>query len=302
MEDNLKILAETALISKNYEQAYNYYSQLLERNTNNKDYWKGKAYAACNLSNLDQSRVFEAITLLNAANKILQISDLEKAEISNELLKVGEIKLKEGIHQFETEVEKRFNLLQIPAGTLYEVHKTRKLKIKIDVGAQYRPALIEIFELMAFACDLCPTKENYKRLISNFNRIFEHSKSNLDYFGGLNTATELNSKTLNIWNQASNKLRELDPSFLIEDHSPKPSSGCFIATAATGDYNNIDVLILRDFRDNTLCKSKRGQRFIESYYRNSPPIADFISNRPIFKKIVLHLFIHPLAIISRIVD
>ncbi len=58
--------------------------------------------------------------------------------------------------------------------------------------------------------------------------------------------------------------------------STTPLSNCFIATAAYGSAMEPDVMILRNFRDETLLKSSSGREFVETYYKVSPPIADFI--------------------------
>lgn len=59
--------------------------------------------------------------------------------------------------------------------------------------------------------------------------------------------------------------------------------GCFIATAAYGTYMEDEVLLLRNFRDDTLRQSKLGNAFIDAYYTVSPPIADFIRDSEILK-------------------
>ena len=77
----------------------------------------------------------------------------------------------------------------------------------------------------------------------------------------------------------------------VEDSKSK----CFIATATMGDCNHPDVLTLRQWRDLYLLKKSWGPRVVEFYYRTSPPIAKFISEKPILKKTVRHIFIKPFA-------
>jgi len=67
---------------------------------------------------------------------------------------------------------------------------------------------------------------------------------------------------------------------------PPPSGGCFIATAAYGTPMAEEIQILRDFRDEYLLTNPMGQILVELYYRNSPPIAEFITEHPSLKPIV----------------
>jgi len=62
--------------------------------------------------------------------------------------------------------------------------------------------------------------------------------------------------------------------------------GCFIATAAYGTPMAKEVRSLCEFRDDVLLKYPAGRNFVEFYYKTSPPIADFIRNRPDLKAMV----------------
>ena len=58
------------------------------------------------------------------------------------------------------------------------------------------------------------------------------------------------------------------------------SSSCFIATVVYGDVEAPEVITLRAFRDNVLKKSAWGRSFIATYYRLSPPIAEWLKTKP----------------------
>jgi hypothetical protein len=54
------------------------------------------------------------------------------------------------------------------------------------------------------------------------------------------------------------------------------SEGCFIATAVYGSYDAPEVLVLRNFRDNTLSKTTIGMIFIRFYYAISPKFSRYV--------------------------
>lgn len=58
---------------------------------------------------------------------------------------------------------------------------------------------------------------------------------------------------------------------------------CFIATAAYESPMDPAVRLLRRFRDNYLLETGIGTKFVEFYYKNSPPIAEVISNSPVLR-------------------
>lgn len=58
--------------------------------------------------------------------------------------------------------------------------------------------------------------------------------------------------------------------------------GCFIATAVYGDYNHVQVVKLRQFRDNCLLTNELGIKFVYMYYKHSPKFADYLKDKKIF--------------------
>lgn len=61
---------------------------------------------------------------------------------------------------------------------------------------------------------------------------------------------------------------------------------CFIATAAYGSPFERHVVLLREFRDSYLLTNRIGKWFVETYYRLSPPAAEFIKWHPYLKPVV----------------
>jgi len=61
---------------------------------------------------------------------------------------------------------------------------------------------------------------------------------------------------------------------------------CFIATAVFDTPLAQEVKILCEVRDKYLLQSEAGREFVRLYYKFSPPIAEFIKNRPLLKALV----------------
>jgi hypothetical protein len=70
---------------------------------------------------------------------------------------------------------------------------------------------------------------------------------------------------------------------------------CFIATAAYGTETADELDILRDFRDQVLLKNALGSRFVEAYYKVSPPVADFIAKNDFLRAVVREVLIDPIV-------
>ena len=77
---------------------------------------------------------------------------------------------------------------------------------------------------------------------------------------------------------------------------------CFIATAAYGTPTAVEIDELRRFRDEYLRESSLGNKFVEFYYENSPPIASFISQHEALRTIVREAFVDPVVTIVALTD
>ncbi len=78
---------------------------------------------------------------------------------------------------------------------------------------------------------------------------------------------------------------------LLDDKS------CFISTAAFGSNMATEVQIFRNFRDHFLVQSDFGRLFVKTYYKYSPPLANFIAESEVLK-FLARLFLYPLYFFS----
>lgn len=74
----------------------------------------------------------------------------------------------------------------------------------------------------------------------------------------------------------SSRIEKYDSSFEIK-------KGCFIATAVYGSYDSLEVVTLRQYRDNVLEESLCGRMFINIYYATSPTFVKWFGNSKWFK-------------------
>lgn len=73
------------------------------------------------------------------------------------------------------------------------------------------------------------------------------------------------------------------------------NENCFIATTCYGNYDNPEVIILRQFRDEKLLTSFLGKVFVNFYYSFSPFLATLISKSDLLKKLVRQYFLKPIV-------
>lgn len=67
------------------------------------------------------------------------------------------------------------------------------------------------------------------------------------------------------------------------------AKACYIATMVYGDYNHPQVMILRNFRDNTLGRYRYGRLFIQYYYKYSPMLVEKLQNKRKINMIIRYI-------------
>ncbi|KOR31085.1 hypothetical protein TI04_02625 [Achromatium sp. WMS2] len=145
------------------------------------------------------------------------------------------------------------------------------------------------------------------------NTVLAHPTPTVDWF----TSMDDSSVTLNIaWKAVETDhvievAKKLESAYIDLGGSSYPSSGlnqakttnakdgCFIATAAMGDYEHPNVIELRRFRDDYLNKHWYGQQFIATYYRLSPPLARIIARYAILRKISRWMIVQPAVLLAK---
>jgi len=81
------------------------------------------------------------------------------------------------------------------------------------------------------------------------------------------------------------------------DSGSDGGGGCFVATAAFGTPMMPEVRSLRAFRDLYLMPHPWGRAFVRFYYSNSPPVADYIRERP-WARAVARAILTPFVLVA----
>ena len=103
-------------------------------------------------------------------------------------------------------------------------------------------------------------------------------------------------KSANIQIQGNEENHTLSCQAAISNTSGS-AGGCFIATAAFGTSLDSHVITLRNFRDQKLLTNPLGTKFVQAYYKYSPPIADYIATKESLK-LVTRVALWPIVIVA----
>ncbi len=293
-------LAVTAQKSENFQEAYNYYSKVLEIDIKNSEAWFGKARAAGWLSTVGNSRFPEVIS--GFQNAIAYVSDNDKNDLQIQCaIIISEI-------SYASYTPARQYILDYAkvdgAWENYLSRSGENIKL-LEYGHTLNPNESSIILGIIYIC-----KDNLEGVTYKYPTGVQHNPSPksglasraitgsvshaLSEATGIRAVTPVYEKVLKAkMDHFIAIIQRLDPSYKPPTVQKKSSCGCFIITATMGCSYHPYVLTLQDFRESWLKKRSYGRTFTRNYERYGPHFADIIRNRKLLKLLSLHLIVKP---------
>lgn len=84
-------------------------------------------------------------------------------------------------------------------------------------------------------------------------------------------------------------------SSLVIDLVSFEKAACFVATACYGDYEAVEVIVLRRYRDDTLLRTSGGTLLVSVYYLIAPSIARLLARSDLLKRAVRQTVLKPIV-------
>jgi predicted RNA-binding Zn-ribbon protein involved in translation (DUF1610 family) len=253
--ENYLVLARSAISSRNYKEAYDYYTKALELDLKTYEAWLGRAevIAARWRALFDgKFRLPEVITEIENAIKFAPPGKEEEIKIKGAQL----------INQITVALFEHTLHYPISYQGWYE-----PIVRALEVAHSYSPHDKTIIDNIIYIC---------KELIEGVKYSYYDIDGNIGH-GLFRPPSSLKSLLKSKMDEYIEKRRALDPSY--QPPKIEEKTECFIVTATLGNYNHPYVILLRRFRDEWLSKNVIGQIFIEKYYHYSPFFASVIQGR-----------------------
>jgi len=278
---NLMTMAIAAKQAGNQQEAYDYFTRILEREPENSVAWMGKGEAAGWLSTLANCRLSEMVFDAQQALKFAPEpkSDVAKAAAATmNAVAVGYLQLAQNhLNEF------------IEQKTSWEEYLTRCREILSvhEAAHTFNPTEPKyIMNVIAVCWDNMSGRSFYDR----FDRTSSGSPISKAWF----LAPAYHQAMQQKMNEHVAKMQQLDPTYKPpEVKVAKPAGPCFIASATLGDPRHPIVQRLRAFRDDVLLESPLGRTFIDSYYAWGPCAAALIDKNAFIRRICYFLVVLP---------
>ena len=279
---NLVAIMEQSMIAENYKEAYDYCNKALEIDPLCGTLWENKAICCFWLrtdNNIIESQAKEIITYLNAAKNNNPDSITYNSTVDN----------------------LSFNLY-FAAWYRYTIVSPDSLTANNKPGytMELVKKVVSYLNMMEIAFDLSPTELYLKDAIIELSGTekIQWIDTNNNEVINLIDINKLGTNPAKLWERLIAKVKKVNPNY--QEPAIWKKSGCFIATAAMGDYNHPVVVDLRTFRDEWLLKRKWGISFTNWYYTHGPKAASIIEQSKFLRKLTFCIVIKPLQVITKL--
>lgn len=277
--DNLLTLARAASISGNHEEAYKYYTKVLEVNPENSEAWYGKGTSAGWLSTLGNFRFSEILVNYETA---LKLTDEESKEALKNSFADSLQKIANACHQLSWD---HYFSFASARGSLFE-YLSRHFAIIELFDVAYKYSSNKSIDEDIIKC-IIGTSELSKEAIKLDKKI---NSSNTNLLERARYESKINN-TIDFCR------KKLGSSYSIHDSK---SSGCFVMTATMGDDNHPTVQFFRTFRDDILLRSATGSLFVSWYYRYSPKLAKKIRSSKFLRLLSYVILVIPSFFVAKV--
>lgn len=271
-------LAETAMVGGNHEEAYGYYTRILEFDLGNWEAWLGKGEASGRLSSLAKFRLPEMLAAFrNAVNYGDEAGiDLRKqaAGILNDVT----------LEYFKAAQGLLAEYISLP-----------------DVWGEYIGRCELMTEAWEAACEFDPSEAAYLKSMIFVGTDLLQGRQYPDPNDGSRRRWFLTERyrayviqNVDAWVA---RLKQIDPSY--EPPKIPKSSPCFVVTATLGDPDDATVALLRSFRDQVISKNSWGVRILRVYSTVGPFMAGQVARSRGLRFLSRHLLIAPASAVAR---
>jgi DNA-directed RNA polymerase subunit RPC12/RpoP len=262
---NLLSLAETTEKAKNFTQADEYYSRVLEIDNQNPSTWLGKARCAAQQTTNSLPRIEEAITYISQASQLGIVDTDEMTGTIVTLAKAARVYTQTMAILLKETLDN--NTAQYHGGPFFGMAFTRVTEECANIFITvHGPRILKVMNFLWKSSPGLEIADEISSILQTINDAFLFNVPK-----GLEAKNGFFKQTFALQQEIKTKY----PNWQIIKPVRKD---CFIATATFGDPNHPDVLVLRRFRDDCLSQNWFGKLFVRLYYFLSPPFAWVIAS------------------------
>ena len=277
-------LAFRAYENQQYDQAYEYYSKLLEIDADNWLYVFRKGECSSRISSVADFKVDNIVIACKEALKLIDENTLEED-------------IKEVHYKMATEINDVAVYFRKMAGSNYS--KNWELQ---SAAPEYWERVKKCVACEEYALTLLKEYiQTEKREFELYKTILKNSiywyveickirryKSGVNQYGpvyaNISYRDSLRPPILAKYDQYVLFLRQYDPTY-VAPQIVRKGEACYVATCVYGSYDCPEVWVLRRYRDYELYKTWYGKAFVKLYYATSPTIVKLFGKTKWFNKV-----------------